>query len=265
MKLQDALPALRFLSAAASVEGALEHLVAVQEQYRLLHLYQHFFPAEYTVGVGKRARAPVGSVHPSGDISSSELEFLQLVNDRLFPLNLFWIELLAEESDGWHLKYIPIDSLSCLQCDFSLQDADAPLATRLLCALLFGEDEEGDWNGLLAGIDTPPPIMTGAYSGIDFDFEHFTRLCRRAGGMLVSLPLGVQCVSHSTGNFWLDVPEFEGQDVELDWNIEVMNWLAKDWETAPALYKKYEQLVAWLQAEPVRLGKVIELWNRCCT
>jgi len=68
-------------------------------------------------------------------------------------------------------------------------------------------------------------------------------------------------LDHETENAFLD-PTDEMPCEDLFWELADIELLAEHWREAEVMMQQAEQLTEWLAAEPTRLRKVIELWNR---
>src|SRR5438552_15061326 len=93
-----------------SPDQAVEFLEATLSAGQVLRLYRRFFPRAYR---GSRAPAHVpllvGHDETRLGYSPREWEFFALVQRRLFPLNLEWMQMVCEGEGEGRLDYITLD------------------------------------------------------------------------------------------------------------------------------------------------------------
>ncbi len=237
VQAKDALDWLRVFQ-EFSVGKVMEYLEEKLDQANMLTLYKALFPAQY-----KRSKASL----ERGDLySAREQEFFELVNQRLFPIDDGWV---MERDNNIPYMLVGIDLETLDQYDWPIQALGA----------LVWDYYHGLWEMAVEEIglnDIPSPPEQGRVR-----WKKFTRLCRRAGGVVACLPDALNVIAHDTGNFMLDIcPEtYE----PIPWSLENVRQLAVEWKRAEKIWKRFGRVVDWLRDNPLNLTQVVEVWNRC--
>ncbi|MBM3129471.1 MAG: hypothetical protein FJ009_12695 [Chloroflexi bacterium] len=222
---------------------ALDELLVWCERCTLMALYRQYFPTEY-------ARSQANVVPPmnrAGGYSDRELEFLGLVNQRLFPISQPEDYLGVDERFPW----IPFQ-----ECSVEFYDEEDFSSWRRpiqVFACLIGAAGDDWWKEVLPGA---PLLQDGTR-----DWELFKRLCRRAGGILTDAPLGLEVASLSTGNLFFDTSSEVGGDA-FGWEPDVVAFLAAEWRKARELNARFDRLIDAFEREPSALVRLVTLWNR---
>ena len=231
-----------------ALSQALAELSSFREQAQLMYLYRHFFPTAYAGSTAGCGRVDKG-------YSPREREFLSLVEEHLFPLDLDWLELWEGEAAGALIP--PIVNPSYFEVDFE----ELSLTVRVLVALLAVNDAE-PWTELCAQIGHRAPVPLTADGVSKIDWERFTNLCNSRHSPLAHVPLALDVIAHATGNFWLDLDENSLGNDRFEWDVSSLDFLASEWRQAQPLIQQYEQSLAWLEAHRSALATLIRLWNR---
>jgi hypothetical protein len=222
---------------------ALDELFVWCERCTLTALYRKYFPTEYA-----RSQANVvPPVNRAGGYSDRELEFLELVNQRLFPI------CQPEDYLGVDERFPCIPFQECSVEFFDEEDFSSLRMPVQVFVCLIGAMGDDWWKEVLPGA---PPIQDGTR-----DWKYFTRLCRRAGGILTDAPLGLEIVSYSTGNPFFDTTSGMGGDA-FGWEPDTMAFLAAEWRKARELNARFDQLIDAFEREPSALVRLVTLWNR---
>jgi len=98
----EATRMLRCYQLPLQIAEAVNYLSCLRRSKQLLCVYLHFFPEEYAKSIATT------TIELGKSYSDRELEFVQLVNSRLFPIfEQSWYEEEAEDENGF-FDYIPI-------------------------------------------------------------------------------------------------------------------------------------------------------------
>ncbi len=244
-----------------SLGTACEELLARREQIQFLYLYQHYFPEAYASSTASCTCPLQANLGPHASeagatqtYSSREREFLTLVDQHLFPLDLDYLDAFEGEASGALFPMVVNPSY----CDVELDDLCLPV--RVLFALVAVNDIEV-WTELCAQIGHRAPLPATT-SGRKIDWDRFADLCSKHGGAMADVPPALDVLAHATGNFWLDLDENTLGYEWFEWDVPSLDYLAREWKHAQPLLKKYNAVLDWLEAQPRRLATIIRLWNR---
>ena len=229
-----------------NVSETLEWLGKNCEYKEFLYLYLHVFPNEYTA-----SEASI-EIEEAWGYSPREVEFLFLVDERLFPLDIdsmseagmsgeradviyprpyempWWYEP-ESLSIGWQVLRLlsgtggnlTQQKLSAMQC----------LPVTLLTALVE-----------IAETVTISPAVS---------VQHVRQLCDQdASSPLSDLGGALALLLQKTGNPWLDTdPDNEFLYEGYWWSIAHINEMAADYTAAQALEHRVEAFVEWLEVD----------------
>jgi hypothetical protein len=247
--IPSALDRLRKSLLDQTVEQALASLQKRLDSIRLLALYEYYFPEEY--------RSSTASSTPSGEsvYSERDLEFFNLVDQRLFPFNLDWLLEVAEEIDRPGV-YIPVYALGIdwWNCPFD----DLRRGWQLLLLLTGEVGGMSLWSDAryleIAGAELRRAAEHAPHS------SHLQRVCTQASSPLCFLPLALDALSHDTGNFFWDYDEENPAD-DIFFCREDMDALAREFREYQAMEQKIEALLDWIEADPSgHFKEVMDLW-----
>jgi hypothetical protein len=225
------------------VGEAVERLEAWRERIVLLQLYQIFFPEQFAHS--HQSVAP-GLDNATG-YADREREFFALVNMHLFPV------ALPEDYLPRGERFSEIPVLTQAVEWFSDEEfSQLPRPVQVFVALVGGMDAM-DWNTI---VPSAPAILNGVR-----DMQHFRRLCRRAGGVFTDAPLGLDMLSYSTGNLFLDSTS-EMETPSVAWDADAVHFLTAEWRAAKKLLDRFNRLVDRFEQNPGALVRMTELWNR---
>ncbi len=255
--VEHALVELARWQAASSLERAFGCLEQWCERPTFLLLYQHYFPGEYAASPARTQALP------EEGLSQREIEFLNLVGQRLFPLEPDWVVQQAIE------KYVAgEDFMLCIPIESVVPSPDEwdeerqPIVN--VFGMLFGESQVDEVHGHLAalGVNLPKPIepQPGRTESV---WQHFQSLCTTKGEQLSGVPQLLDLIYHNTGNFWLDYdPELWYPPEASEWTIENIDALAAEWRAAEPILEAGIQTLDRLVKQPEGLVEIIECWNR---
>jgi len=224
---------------AASASGGLRRTLQVA---KVLSLFERFFPAEHQ----KHACRLIGD--PAGQHRALEA-FFTLICRHLFPLPDHIFDF--EEDLEAYLGGITVLPLIPEWWNGDAEELGA--AHRVALGLLHG----GEW-----ALDGLGPYTARVKTGQAYavDWELLERLCGEAPPPLAHLWPAVTSLDHSTGNPFID-SSYEAP-WEEDWGEESVQMLTAAYQEAVELLKKVDELDAWVQEDPTRVGQIVELWNR---
>ncbi len=236
---ETALRRLRSLR-IASARSIVDQLATLGESSGILQMYRRHFPKEYA---RSRARTAIPTVNDEPGYSERELEFLKLVNRKLFPINDSMI-------DWERVSVIPIDPQGI---DWEDDPECYRPAIRAAMALASGEDDQF-WECWL-------PKKLRPTNG-SRDSKRLARLCRRAGGFTGRFPMLLDWVTQSTGHFWLDIT-WQTCWEEFPWNDESIKLLTKEWNKSRKFLRRLYPLLDRIDQHPrYWIPRLIRLWNR---
>ena len=256
LNLEQSLQYLQSYQLPLSPLSAINYLLNISHQYQLLGLYQHFFPVEYQHSQASQEREKVDL--ESELPSEREREFMRLVNSKLFPLDLYWVNECEE--DSFVLLQIPLDV-----CGINGEGAfidDFGLGQQLLILLAHPELVETTDSADAAVIHewALEQILFG-----EIDFRKFKRLCAAKGEPLTGAPLAIEMLEQNTNNIFLDCydPEYIGL-CDRKWSIANVNFWTEHWKEADAMLAQINKLLTWLEANPLaNFTQLVELWKAC--
>jgi hypothetical protein len=224
----------------------------------LLLLYQQYFPTDYAETFAAL------STPDADEYTPREVEFLRLVDERLFPLDWDLVE------DAWAIG----------------RDSEIPIAAMSLGDLPSPEElDPGEWTHLRLGIQLlllltgqlpaedacliqAPPALDELFSLCGTLAEHafidetiLLALCRPVCSPLRWLWLGMEWVAHETGNYWLDV-HAEMPVMPPTWCAQDIEALRREYRQAQRLHRRLFRFLNWLERHPPvqRFPKVVSLW-----
>lgn len=256
-----------------SPDDAIAYLKEQQISYSLELIYRHFFPIEFANSTAA-SYLPYPKPKRGNSYAPKEIELLDLIDDKLFPVNDWICTNLIEE----RLYYIPITSngINWETEDFDLSYIRKGWQALILLSSYYrwwldlsqyekvDDDDEIGWDESILKIRlekiADPDLI---------DPELLEKLCVKAESPINFLPLAVQLMEHNTGNIWLDSysqEEFseavEEGDVNLTWTIENIKYLTNQHQGSEIIWNKIDLLINWLESDLTRnFKKVIKIWN----
>ncbi|HAX77688.1 MAG TPA: hypothetical protein DCY88_18090 [Cyanobacteria bacterium UBA11372] len=236
----DAISHLHSLKLPTRVEQSLDYLIQLRESLILLSLYQVNFSEEW-----KNSTSPLFTSTPKSPHSPKELEFFQLVDERLFPIGLGDADL------DERLNFIPFWPEDV---DFYLRSIDEfDEGEQFLICLYDPCYLENSW---LTHFSINPNKVVPIEQ---IDFNKLETLCREASQPLCYLYDAMSIIDRSTGSIWLD--ETCESCLYLEWSQNNIDILAQDWQKALNLRASYLEVAQWLQNNCNNKILTIELWN----
>ena len=260
------------------LSNAVEYLEQRELRYQLLFLYSQFFPHQYA-----QSQA---SVYPGLEeddrllrYTEREIEFLQLVDKNLFPLN--YLDYLLEEQVYFiEPRSILVTPLGMGQLeDYEMSYYDLALGDKILLPMStigrenlehwqnhLGEDCYGEWFD--AELSSPTTMAEIAHPN-SIDFKKLRHLCFQAKKPLCYLPLTLRLLDLDTRNIWLDEDGGWLQGMEgttLDWSLGNVNYLHREFLKAQKILDAAGSLINWLETDlNTNFQSVLRIWNQCST
>ena len=276
--VEQAIDFLKQCLDLSTINNAVEYLEQRALRYQLLSLYNHFFPQQYA-----ESKA---SVYPcweeEGDFiryTQREIEFLQLVDRNLFPLN--YLDYLLEEQTYFiEPQLILVTPMGMGQLElYEMSYCDLALGDKILLPMStigrenlehwqnhLGEDCYSEW---FDGKCTSPPTISEIAHPDNIDFKKLRHLCFQASSPLCYLPLTLRLLDLDTKNIWLDEDGCWLQGMEgttLAWSLENVVYLHREYLKAHRILDAVGSLIDWLENDlNTNFKYVLQLWNQCST
>ncbi len=251
----SALTRLKDLTWWTKPREAIDFLANQMEGAHLLHLYRHYFPADY-------ARSTVSlRVRPTSAHSPREIEFIRLVGERLFPVADLGFELADERLD-----YIPVEPLALEE---EQMDAWKPVWLVLYSLVQGPPGTFIDWDSLIGAFPgimlTRPLSVTEDKISYQVDWKRFfRRVAAGYPGHAKGIRLACLYAGYATDNAFLDTTsDTLSYSVLPKWTKAEINALAAEWRRAKTMLNLIDAAADWLTAEPAQLDRLIQLWNNC--
>ncbi|GAP99734.1 hypothetical protein NIES2104_63000 [Leptolyngbya sp. NIES-2104] len=219
---------------------ALSYLETIELHLTLRDLYRHLFPFEFHLSTASRH-------WEAEQHSEEELEFFDLIHDRLFYLPIDGDESLCAG--------IPVYSITP---DFWYEEYEWD-ELDVLDKLLLGLSEQANWERVEEAFFTvslPTPILPSR-----IDWHLFEQNCEAMPVPLNYFHIAVQIFDRETHNPFIDNRNYQYMDL-WTWSVEAIEELTQHYQKAIHLQQKVQVLVDWLTNSPHRIIQVIELWNR---
>ena len=236
---------------------AIDHLASQMEGAHLLNLYRHYFPKQYA-----KSRASL-KVWPSAAHSPREVEFIQLVGQRLFPVADIGFELADERLD-----YIPVETFAL---EDEQMDAWKPVWLILYSLVQGPPGTLIDWESLTTAFPgvtlTRPVFVSEEKLTYQVDWTRFfRRVAARYRGHAKGIRLACLYAGYATDNVFLDTTaDTLSYSVLPTWTKAEINGLTAEWRQARIMLAQIDAAADWLTDEPEQLDRLIQLWNECTT
>lgn len=231
---------IRLYQIPLNLDAAISYLEGLSEQITLLALYQKIFPDEWS-----ESTIQFNSYSNKSAYTDKELEFLNLVNDKLFS-----VDFLGYDDTERHDE-IPIYPKYFDMWEENIDDLE-PAEQFLISLLGLGYDPE-EWEDRFGFT----PSYVAQLENIDQNkLENLFSLQEE--------PLCYFCdtlwmLDKSTGNIWIDASTYTNDS--LEWSYENIMFLAEQWQNATLYLNNCEQLYEWID-EIGNRQKIVELWNQ---
>ncbi|MCC5604934.1 hypothetical protein [Nostoc favosum] len=222
---------------------AIIYLENLSKRVNLLSLYQKLFPEEWlesTISIDKQS-------HPASGYFDREIEFINLVNENLFPIEYideieFSCEhdsiLVSPQRVEWWYEYFE----------------ELEYSEKFLLSLMGQGYNISQWE-LNFGF-TPDYIALAE----EIYFETLVKLCRRYKSHLQYLDIAIRIIDYSTENIWLYVT-CETSDW-LEWTYENIIFLGQKWKEAVSMMEKSNKLNHLLETSLYARKAAVRIWNQ---
>ena len=260
------------------IGNAVEYLKQRELRYQLLFLYSYFFPQQYA-----KSNALVYSCLEEDNsllrYTEREIEFLQLVDKNLFPLN--YLDYLFEEQtyfvEPCSILVTPL-GMGQLE-DYEMSYGDLALGDKILLPMStigrenleywhnnLGEDCYRDWFD--AKLSFPLTITEIAHPH-SIDFKKLRHLCFQNQKPICFLPLTLRLFDLKTRNIWLDEEGgwLQGtRGTTLHWSLDNINYLHREYLKAQRILDAVGSLIDWLETDlETNFQYILKIWNQCST
>lgn len=259
LSVSGALMRLRYYQLPLTFAEATTYLRGLWNSTQLLSLYRHYFPAEFSASTASASLW--AQTHDKGNsgmvkgclYSPKELEFVRLVDEKLFPLYVdYYLEEIEERCD---IIYIPSFGIDWWQTDIS----DLESGWQLLLLLADHAQVELSWNDAEGGLELKE--LLAEVKDHKLNWDKFKALSQAAGEPLCYLPLALDMLEHNTNNIFLD-PTDEIPAEPLEWCIEDIDYLTEEYRETTTISENAQKVVDWLAASPFHFKEVLELWKQ---
>ncbi len=273
--VEQAIALLGQCSVISGIGDAVKYLEQRALRYQLLFLYSYYFPQQYS-----QSRA---SVYPDPEedewlkYTERELEFLQLVNDNLFPLGYLGY-LLEEQTYLIEPSRILITPLGMGQLeDYEMSYCDLAIGDKALLPMsILGRENLEHWQNYL-GEDCYSEWFNAEFSSMptmneiahpnSIDYKKLRHLCFRSLSPVCYLPITLKLLDQNTNNIWLDEDGgwTQGRSgTTLDWTLENVNYLHREYLKAQRILEVVGSLIDWLENDlTTNFLYLVKIWNQC--
>jgi len=257
LSFKDSSAWLSALTRCATPDGAVTYLRGVTNRAAMLNLYREYFPEEFansTASVQAFTSFPYGPSSADCPLSARELEFVELVDKKLFPVDTdVYIEWVSDEGP---VELLPIHRLQyyCWHCG-DYDPEDLAIVYKLALALMHGEHK------LIArhAGNSTTHLLEHNSDGVS-RFRLFEKRCKQMSGPIADVPLACRLINYNTGNNWLDW--YCEQESEFYWATGDLKFLAVEYKEASVMLARVGAVNAWLTESPTeRINQVIQIWN----
>ncbi|MEM9510835.1 MAG: hypothetical protein AAGA16_24725 [Cyanobacteria bacterium P01_E01_bin.35] len=260
----------------SGINNAIKYLEQRALRYQLLSLYSYYFPQQYS-----QSRA---SVYPDPEedrewlkYTERELEFLQLINDNLFPLG--YLDYLLEEQMYFiEPSRILVTPLGMGQLeDYEMSYCDLAIGDKAFLPMsILGRENLEHWQNYLAedcynewfDAEFPSmPKMNEIAHPNGINYKKLRSLCSKAGLPVCYLPLTLKLLDQNTNNVWLDEDGGWTQGMEgttFDWSTANVNYLHREYLKARKILDAVGFLIDWLENDlTTNFLYIVKIWNQC--
>ena len=260
----------------SEIGNAIEYLEQRALRYQLLFLYSYYFPKQFSQSTA------LVYLDPKIDeewlkYTERELEFLQLINDNLFPLG--YLDYLLEEQMYFiEPSRILVTPLGMGQLeDYEMSYCDLAIGDKALLPMsILGRENLEHWQNHLGedcynewfDAEFPSiPTMNEIAHPNSIDYKKLRHLCFKTRFPICYLPLTLKLLDQNTNNIWLDEDGGWTQGMEgttLDWSIENIDYLHREYLKAQRILDAVGFLIDWLENDlTTNFLYIVKIWNQC--
>jgi hypothetical protein len=250
-RLDKTIAYLRWKAACNTLSGAVEYIASELERERLYALYRKLFPKEW-----KRSSASFEQSSSSVYHTERELEFIELISERYFPLST-WLDW-----SDFRFDHIPIETVNYDFCcdEFEWREF-RPCLQFAVTAFLWRDTDPDDenWREMLASfnvrLEALPPInrATPPFSVLYAGREN--PKIRRFLDL-------IEFIYHDTGNPFIDTTYCQPVDL-YEWTFENLEKLNAEYGAVSKYFESMDSIDADIErggALPT-FRELISLWN----
>ncbi len=222
---------------------AIVYLENLSQRVNILSLYQKIFPKQWS-----ESTIPIDRYsHSESAYFDREIEFLQLVNEYLFPVE--YIDEVEFNSQHDDILVYPQKTEWWYE-DFE----ELGYSEKFLLSLIGQGYNIGEWK-LNFGF-TPEYIAPAE----EIYFEKLVKLCHRYKSPLQYLDIAIRIIDYSTENIWLDVT-CETSDW-LEWTYENVMFIAHKWQEAILIMEKSNEFNHLIETSLTARKTAVKIWNQ---
>lgn len=223
----------------------ISYLEELRQSIIFLPLYQDLFPKAW-----QNSTTPLLQRFNSCEYSEREIEFLELVDKHLFPLD--WLEDAKIDLEK-HFE-IPVYSheLEWWNADFD----DLEFIDRFILSFLENGYLQEEWGKYFGFI--PNNLVSASIT----NYRKLKKLSECKKKPLSFFYDVISIVNHSTDCIWIDITSEDF--VSLPWTKDSLLYLSQQWQVAQEYYQKKQQLEEWLQSSINHRIQAVKLWNAAC-
>lgn len=243
LEIKHSIELLKTYKIPFSASEGILYLEQFKQQLALMILYQQMFPDRWA-----SSTTPMFQHSHPGVYSDREIEFLERVNENLFPLD--WLE----DFESCQERYfdVPICSVNIDWQEHYIEELDYGL--RFLLSLRGDGYAKEDWS---EHFGFTPSVL---FDGYEIDWDRLEVLSQSAIEPLSYLYDVASIIDHSTGCIWLDWTDEMYEP--LPWEQEILVTLAQQWKEAQKYLSKLQQFERWIELSPDNRKQALDLWNQ---
>lgn len=213
----------------------------LEHRTELVKLFNHFFPEE----LKKHIKRDLSKISQRCKVIQ---EFYRLVNEHLFCHECLWIDF--EENEGYLPPSIYVHSHNRDWWDWEFSELALFEKAILTGGGLINEEEEIEGDTYLGH-----PVFSAAT----------IKRLKTDKKPLCYLGDAIRLVGHCTNNGWLDFCNEDLHSGYCDlptWNIQEVEFLAKEYRESEEIWSRVNKLEAWLKQKPARVDQVARMISR---
>ena len=249
-RLNETVSYLRWKAGCNTLSDAICYVASELERERFYALYRKLFPKEW-----KKSRASFKRTGYNECHTERELEFIELVSDRYFPL-CTWLDWSDFRFD--HIPIEPVNYDFC--CDEYEWREFRPCLQFAVLAFLWRDTDPADenWRDMLASFNVEhkllPPISQSTPPFAVLDKGRENPKIRRFLHL-------IEFIYHDTGNPFIDTTYCQPVDL-YEWTFENLDKLKADYQAASDYFASMESLDASIEQNAAATFKeLITIWN----
>ena len=249
-RLDKTIAYLRWKSACNTLSDAIGYIASELERERLYALYRKVFPKEWKKSAASFKQSEYNECH-----TERELEFIELVSDRYFPL-CTWLDWSDFRFD--HIPIEPVNYDFC--CDEYEWEHFRPCLQFGIAAFLWRDtDPDGEnWRDILASfnvrLEDVPPISRATPPFAELEKGRDNPKVRRFLHL-------IEFIYHDTGNPFIDTTYCQPVDL-YEWSFENLEKLKADYKAVSEYFESMDSLDASIERNALGTFKeLISLWN----